>query len=196
MVRWPRSSLSVQSCRVCRRMTCGVWRRCRPTSAMLSLWNPPWLKQQISMYTNSHSADEICLLLSGSLLEVTRLIFRRTSCHFRFESQYFSMGLIFSLQASAVEIYHTVYSWSTGCCQGTTSCRDRLTSGMQLGPPSDCWRAWCDWLKVYTVCKSVSGYLYLYVSFTNGHSAWRPSKWRCESLEVETSYCMVDLIIR
>ena len=37
MLGWPRSSLSVQSCRVCRRMTCGVWRRGRPTSAMLSL---------------------------------------------------------------------------------------------------------------------------------------------------------------
>ena len=29
--------LHVQFCRVCRRVTCGVWRRCRPTSAMLSL---------------------------------------------------------------------------------------------------------------------------------------------------------------
>lgn len=112
MVRWPRSSLSVQSCRVCRKMTCGVWRRCRPTSAMLSLWNPPWLKQQTSTYTNSHFADEICLLLSGSLLEVTRLIFRRTSCHFRFESQYFSMGLISSLSAPSLccwDLSHCIF---------------------------------------------------------------------------------------
>lgn len=158
---------------------------------MLSLWNPPWLKQQTSTYTPILQMRSI----SVSLLEVASLI---SFCHFRFESQYFSMGLISSLSAPSLccwDLSHIIYSWSTGCCQGTTSCRDRLTSGMQPGPPSDCWRAWYDWLKVYTVCKSVSGYLYLYVSFTNGHSAWRPSKWRCESLEVETSYCMVDLII-